>query len=305
MQNPAELKKFSLEDKKTFDKAYSKLEFPLAEHSFSWLYIWDGSDTDTAWTEINGNLCLFCTFEGSRNVWGPVLPGNKLKETLKICFEICEEYNSEKGFKEKPKVTYIPEELKEKYENVGGYVLKEQNQDYIYNCINIIELKGDKYKSKRNLRNYFLKNYESKVEDYDKEVHFNDCLELLKRWEKRKLESIGNGDEDRLDYEVYANKKILELVNKLNVDGIVVYVDGKIEGYTFGEKTNERLFTVFFEKTNLDVKGLSVYVYSEFLKRMDCKVVNAGEDWGVEYLKKIKMSYHPSQIRKSYMLQKK
>ena len=303
MQNPAELKKFSLEDKKTFDKAYSNLEFPLAEHSFSWLYIWDGPDTDTVWTEINGNLCLFCTFEGSRNVWGPVLPGNKFKETLEICFDICDKYNSEKGFKGKPTAKYIPEELKKKYEKVDGYVLEEQNQDYIYNCKDIIELKGDKYKSKRNLRNYFLKNYESKIEDYDKKIHFNDCLELLKIWEKQKLETISKVDEDKLDYEIYANKKILELANKLSVKGIVVYVEGKIEGYTFGEKSG-KICTDFFEKTNLDIKGLSVFIYGEFLKRMNCEIVNAGEDWGVEYLKKIKMSYHPLQIRKSYMLQK-
>lgn len=298
------MNKFSLKYKTIFDETYGKLKFPLAEHNFSSLYIWDSNYTDTKWTEMNGNLCLFVTFEGSRHIWGPVLPGKKLNETLKICFDICKKYNSEKGIKGKPTVTYIPEELKEDYEKIEGYVLKEQNQDYIYNCKDIIELKGDKYKSKRNLRNYFLKNYEFKVEDYNKDKHLNDCLDLLKTWEKQKLESINKEDESKLDYEVYANKKILELSNELCVPGLVVYVNGKIEGYTFGEKSG-KICSIFFEKTNLEIKGLSVFIFGKLLKIFDCEYVNAGEDWDVDYLKNIKLSYHPKLIKKSYILRKR
>ena len=60
----------------------------------------------------------------------------------------------------------------------------------------------------------------------------------------------------------------------------------------------------FFEKTNLEIKGLSVFIYGKFLKRMGCEIVNAGEDWDVEYLKKIKLSYKPHLIKKSYLLEK-
>jgi len=297
------LNKFSLKDKKVFDDAYSKLKFPLAEHSFSWIYLWDSCYKDIEWKKINGNVCLFLTFEDKRYVWGPILPGNKLNETLNECFKLCEEYNSKNSIKKKPALMYIPEELKKEYEKIEGFEIKEQNQDYAYKCEDIIELKGDKYKSKRNLRNYFLKNYKFDVEDYKKEKHFNECLNLLKTWEKQKSESISKEDKDKLDYDIYANKKILELANKLSVNGIVVYVNGKIEGYTFGEKNNN-ICVDFFEKTNLEIKGLPVYIYGEFLKRMGCEIVNAGEDWDIGYLKKIKLSYKPHLIKKSYTLEK-
>ena len=62
--------------------------------------------------------------------------------------------------------------------------------------------------------------------------------------------------------------------------------------------------TDFFEKTNLDIKGLSVFIYGELLKIFKGDFVNAGEDWGIDYLRTIKLSYHPLMIRKSYTLEK-
>ena len=84
----------------------------------------------------------------------------------------------------------------------------------------------------------------------------------------------------------------------------IVYVDDKIQGYTFGEQTNKNMCTDFFEKTNLDIKGLSVFIYGELLKIFEGNLVNAGEDWGVDYLRTIKLSSHPIMIRKSYTLEK-
>ncbi|MAE43171.1 hypothetical protein CMO93_05345 [Candidatus Woesearchaeota archaeon] len=303
MQNLVELKKFSLDDKESFDKAYSSLKFPLAEHSFSWIYLWDGCYKDIKWTMVNGNLCLFLTFEGNRHVWGPALPGNKLSDTIKICFEICEEYNKDNSINNTA-VMYIPEELKEKYSKLDGFELKEQNRDYIYKRKDIMELKGDKYKSKRNLKNYFIKNYKYKVEKYEKGKHMNGCIELLDKWKKQKLSVVKKKHHESLDDEYDANLKVLELAERFSLKGIVVHVDDKIEGYTFGEQTNKDTCTDFFEKTNLNIKGLSVLIYGELLKLFECEFVNSGEDWDIDYLRKIKMSYHPLQIRKSYMLER-
>ena len=144
------MKQFSLEDKERFDKVYALLEFPLGEHSFNWIYLWDFCYKDIEWAEINENLCLFLTFEGNRYIWGPVLPGNKLKDTLRKCFSLCENYNVNNKISKKSAVMYIPEELREIYDSLEGFELKEQNQDYIYKVKDIIELRGEKYKDKRN-----------------------------------------------------------------------------------------------------------------------------------------------------------
>ncbi len=296
------MKKFTPEHKKTFDEAYSSLEFPLAEHSFSWIYIWESCYKDIEWTEINGNLCLFLTFEGTRYVWGPVLPGNKLAETMTECFSLCDKHNSANG--KKTAAMYIPEELKETYSFLKGFELQRQNSDYIYKTSDIITLGGREYKDKRNKRNFFIKNYNHAVEDYSSAKHKQGCENLLQRWKKQKLPLVSGEDAEKVEEEARINNKAFELAETLGITGMVVLVDGKIEGYIFGERTNKKICTMFFGKSNLEIKGLSQFIYGEFLKRnfSGTELVNDGEDWGVGYLEHGKLSYNPEIIKKSHML---
>jgi len=297
--------KFSLEDKKVFDKAYSSLKFPLSEHSFAWIYLWDSCYKDIEWEMINENLCLFLTFEGNRYVWGPVLPGSKLGETLSKCFSLCENYNVNNRIMKKPAVMYIPEELKEQYASLEGFELKEQNQDYIYKTKDIIELKGEPYKDKRNKRNFFIKNYKFVVEEYSAKRK-DGCIDLLERWKRQKGAVVEERDREKWEAELDANRKVLDYAEQFGLKGMVVLVDGRIEGLIFGESTNERVCTMFFGKTSLEIKGLSQFIYGEFLKRFfsDCEFVNDMEDWEVNYLEHSKLSYKPEMVKKSYMLVK-
>ncbi len=298
------MKKFTLECKKIFDEAYGSLEFPLAEHSFSWIYTWESFYRDIEWAEINGNLCLFLTFEGARCVWGPVLPGKKLEDTLRKCFSLCDNYNASRGTGKKAAAMYIPEELKEGYSSLEGFELKRQNTDYVYKIRDVIELAGREYKDKRNKRNFFMKNCKYSAEDYSAAKHRRGCESLLQRWKKQKLPSLSGEDAEKLEEEARINSRALELAEPLGMKGMVVLVDGKVEGYIFGERTNKRICTLFFGKSNLGIKGLSQFIYGEFLKRnfSDAELVNDGEDWGVSYLEHGKLSYNPEIIRKSYML---
>lgn len=294
------LKPLTLQDKAIFEEAYSKLKFPLAEHSFTWIHLWKDCYKDMEWANINSNLCLFITFEGVRHIWGPPLPGNKLDETLKACFDICKEYNQ--GGKQ-ASVLYIPEEIKKNFENIKGYKLSEQNQDYIYKREDIIDLKGDKYKSQRNLRNRFLKNHDHKVESYDKVKHKDECEKLLKTWLDHKTQTSTEEHKGKLQFEYDANLRVLENEEGFDLKGIVVYANGEIKGYSFGEQSSESVCTDLFEKTDPKVKGLSQFIYGELLKQLSGEYVNAGEDWDVPYLQNTKNSYKPTALNKIYMLE--
>ena len=81
--------KLILEDQKKFDEAYKNLKIPLGDNNFASIYVLQPHYKDVEWLEINGNLCVFLTCEGQRCVWGPILPGKKLQDTLKKSFEIC------------------------------------------------------------------------------------------------------------------------------------------------------------------------------------------------------------------------
>ena len=298
------MQSFSLENKENFDRAYSLLDFPLGEHSFAFLYLWDSCYKDVEWKTINGNLCLFITFEGNRYVWGPVLPGNKLGETLSKCFSLCENYNVNHSKTKKPAVMYIPEELRKEYSSLDGFDLKEQNKDYIYETEEIIKLGGRGFKDKRNKRNFFTKNYSFVSKEYSAKKHKDGCVDLLQRWIKQK--KVTNSDKEKFEAEIAANKRVFALAETLGIKGMVVLVDGKVEGYIFGQRTNGKICTMFFGKTNLEIKGLSQFIYGEFLSRFfsECELVNDMEDWGVSSLEHSKLSFNPEMIKKSYMLVK-
>lgn len=301
------LQKVGPETKEAFEKAYAKLKFPLAEHNLSWILLWDSCYKDMEWAEINGNFCLFITFDGKRRVWGPPLPGNRLPETISECFSICEEYGKRHGTSEKPELLYIPEELKEAYLQLTGFALSEQGQDYVYDAEDIITLKGNKYKDKRNKRNYFVSNHDFSVEDYEKGKHREGCAQLLESWRMQREPTATPEDREKLAYDAAANLKVFQSADELNIPGMVVKVNGKIEGYIFGQKIKPELCTLFLGKTNLKVKGLSQFIFGEFLKRRfpEAKYANDGEDWDVEYLQHAKESYNPAMVKKSYKLTKK
>ena len=126
-------------------------------------------------------------------------------------------------------------------------------------------------------------------------------MSLLQRWALQK-DDVNGEDREKLESEAEANRSCLENAHWLKVNGLVVTVDGTVQGYTFGKHSNNDVFTVFFEKTNPMIRGLSVFIFSEFAKQSGCKLINAGEDWDVGYLKESKMSYHPHIIHKSYSL---
>ena len=95
------MQNLTLEDKEKFDNAYKNLKVPLGDNNFASVYLLDGCYKDVQWSEINGNLCLFLTFEGQRSIWGPVLPGKRLKDTLRKCFRMCESFSIKKNLKKK------------------------------------------------------------------------------------------------------------------------------------------------------------------------------------------------------------
>jgi hypothetical protein len=60
------------------------------------------------------------------------------------------------------------------------------------------------------------------------------------------------------------------------------------------------------EKTNPALNGASAFIFREFAKHWsEYRFVNAQDDFGVDYLKSVKLSYHPVRLLKGYCLEKK
>jgi hypothetical protein len=165
--------------------------------------------------------------------------------------------------------------------------------EYIYKRADLIELKGDQFKSKRSAINYFTKNYKHKYRPFEEDDIFN-CLVLYREWARHRL-SRRDDDYYRLLMEdsYISQKKALMNFKALDMRGFVVEIDGKIEGYTLGYPLNENIFVVLFEITNPNIKGLPQFIFKNFLSSLNNAYINTLSDSGLENLKRTKESYRP------------
>jgi uncharacterized protein len=265
MQQTITLNPLTAQHKNIFDSAYAMLPVPLAEHSFSWLQLWDFVYHDMQWARIHGNLCLFLTVENNRYVWGPPIGGTHLRETIAECFRICDEYNGEHAFTGQAQVTYIPEELLAEYQALPGYRLTYQNQDYIYRAADLLQMPGKAYKDKRNLIKSLLAKHPIRSEVFDSS-HAEACLTFLGRWYDMKKDVVPEQDAEKLLYDVKATEKAIRFAEHYGFKGLVVFSGDDVQGFTFGERISPQLCSVTFEKTNPAIKGLAPYIFQQFVK---------------------------------------
>lgn len=298
------LKRISLSDKKEFI-VFTNLQQPLSDLSFTVMFIWNPVN-EVRWKKINDNLCVFSEDDDTLTLWGPPIGGTKIQETVDECFQIMDDYNDKNSLTKKPSIGYIPQELFETFNGLSGHRLKEQSRDYIYLSKDLIRLEGKQYKNKRNAINNLLKHHDVRIEKFSKK-HVADCLEVLNQWLARKKKKVSGDFLTKLEQEAAATANALHLSPQLNLQGMVVFVDEKLEAFTFGEALTKKMCSIIIEKTNLSITGLPQYVFREFVSRFwsSYKYVNAGEDWGVAYLRKTKELYRPHRTIKSYSLVRK
>ena len=79
-----------------------------------------------------------------------------------------------------------------------------------------------------------------------------------------------------------------------------------VQGFTFGEHAGADQSSITIEKTDLAIKGLAQFIFSEFcrLHWADRPFVNVGDDWGLESLAWTKQSYRPVKMLRKYALRK-
>ncbi len=304
----AELQRIRLEDKGLFRDFFQNVKEPLADTTFAMRYIWSVPLRHT-WTMINGNLCVFGFLKDKYLVWGPPVGGGNLPGTISSCFEIVEKLNSSHGINAKPCAIYIPECLKPDYEAVAekmGWAFQYWTQDYIYRTKDLIELKGSEFESKRHKVNFFMKNYSCEVEEFDAGKHAEGCIRLVELWGEQKNEADDGSWRYELESETEVAKTLLKSASALDAKGIVLKIDGNIVGVSLGEQLAPNMCSNIIEKTSPAVNGAAQFIFREFARLWSgCEFLNAQDDFGVDYLKRVKLSYHPARLLASYCLEKK
>jgi hypothetical protein len=298
-------------DRQAIEPFFSSLAQPLSDYTFSQLYTWRNS-LHILWTILHGNLCVFANGSDDLTMLMPPIGDSLSEQALAAAFELMDDYNAAEGVPGRSRVEYASEELLARISS-GDRTIAPMGADYVYDVQSMIDLAGAKLASKRQAKNRFLRNYEHCVEQYQPALHQEECHALLESWKVRQDERHEIEDDStflKRKKETAAANLTLSCAPELGIQGMVVRVKTSggwpIAGFTFGEVLGGGQSSIIIEKTDLAVKGLAQFIFSEFCRQYwaDRLLVNVGDDWGLESLSWTKNSYRPVKMLRKYCLRK-
>jgi hypothetical protein len=291
-----------LEQKNVIQTYLQNRRSPLSIYHFANLFSWkEVYEFDTRL--IDNCLCIFMRDEIGSFMYLPPI-GPIKSSVIKKCFMLMNEINGGS------RVSRI--------ENVGDaelrffppehYNIYPKAYEYIYLREDIANYEGNAFKSKRNAYNCCVKNYNCRYEPYHSGLA-EECMALFDVWAaERTCRYEDNLFRSMVQDSRSVNQLYLQNYEKLDMVGRVVYVDDKIQAYTFGYELSPQMFCVVIETANLNIKGLPAYIFREFCSDPQTSkyaFVNVMDDYGAPNLTATKLSFNPCVMLRLYNIEKK
>ncbi len=304
------LRPVTLADRNMFESYFSTLQAPLSDYTFSQLFTWRNS-LHIAWKLIRNHLCIFANGSSDLTLLMPPIGDGQSSAALAEAFELMDAYNASAGVPANSRIEYASDELLARFD-ATRLNIHPMGTDYVYDTRRMIDLAGGDLSSKRQAKNRFIRNYQHHVETYDAARHFNECVALLHSWTRHQDEHhtadapIGTIKRHK---ESLACELSLRYAAELGLRGMVLHVNNpagqsSIRGFTFGESLGHEQNSIVIEKTDLELKGMAQFIFSEFCERFwaNKPYINVGDDWGLETLAWTKRSYRPVKLLQKYVL---
>ncbi|MDD5208003.1 MAG: phosphatidylglycerol lysyltransferase domain-containing protein [Elusimicrobiales bacterium] len=291
------------EDYPALKKYFEKHRYPLCEYSLASIIVWNRCLYEVSW-KLDGDLLLIAETDieppAAKRLLMPVpcpfrdIPPAELADIAKRSRHT--------------RYYYVPQDYFEK--NKAGledfFTAAEQPgyMDYLYNTGDLAGLPGHKYAKKRNLVAQFCKQTAAvrKVEvEALKPANNAACLALLDRWAH---DPEAGAQLDMLNCERKAIMNGLKHFDLLELNGVLVKVDGEIAGFAFGSRLSEGVFVLNFEKALDSYKGIYQFLDKELALSLPHRYsfINKESDLCKPGLAKTKESYYPAFKTKSYTL---
>lgn len=167
-------------------------------------------------------------------------------------------------------------------------------REYLYNIEQFTHFSGKKMEKKRNHLNFFMNHYGS----YEMEIldgsQTNELIEFNDKF------NLYHKQGDTFDYESTAIGEAIANYKKYPFFGLLIRYQGEIIGYTFGETSGDT-FVIHAEKGNIEFRGVYQALASLLSREIETrfpnvKYLNREDDMDNEYLRKSKLSYHPTKF---------
>jgi hypothetical protein len=292
-------KKITIEDREIIREYVSKTKHKACDYSVANLVLW-ANVYGTEFAVDNG--MLFIKFESDGNVYFTFPMGDG---DLKAAFVWMQDYCKEQGIEFKMSIVEpeMFERIEETFPGVYDIVYMRDNADYVYNMEDLKNLSGKRYHGKKNHVNKFLKTQENWSYEQITDENTMETVAMVTEW------CVQNGcceDKDKAA-EICVLIQGLKYRKELNLIGGLIRADGRVIAMTMGEKSDDDMFIVHFEKAFADIDGAFPIINQQFVTNElgSFKFVNREEDLGVEGLRKAKESYHPAfMAEKGYLVRK-
>ena len=292
-----QLKAISLELKTDMEKIFRTENSSSADYCYGNIYMWDKRYKQKSAiaggrliTHIGGMEDEYFSFPvGS----GDIVPA----------FDEMRGYCREKSIR--LKVCGITEEhralMEEAFPNQFSYTPARDNFDYLYPIEKLMSYPGKHLHAKKNHCNKFEKENEWSFSPITSEL-LPACAAMLDEWSAKEAERLDGS----IEYEHEAILRGFEHFDELNLEGGVLYANGKIVGFAMGERLSDNCFCEHFEKAYTDIPGAYPMVCREFAKLVkqkhsNIRYVNREDDLGSPSLRKSKLSYQPERLLEKYV----
>ena len=299
---------FTTDIKPLFEIYQRRSRVPLSDYSFANNIIWL-SQKSGFYQIIEDCFCLFClTGDGLTMPLPPLGAPERQYAALAACFEIMDGYNAtpylgKVEFVYRDFLQAMPLALEDDtvFPTVsdGAWLVERSLPDYIYSTSDLIELKGNAYKTKRSEINQFRRIHPDHHMETLVPQHWDGIRELVNTWLQNRLKYLPPTDIANFlctaELERTAINRALEHYEHLQLEGLCLFIGDRLEGFTFAERITPDVASVLVEKTNFMIPGAAQYLFRELAKTYtDCTYINVGDDLGLENLRKVKMSYRPA-----------
>ncbi|KYK27293.1 hypothetical protein AYK20_08200 [Thermoplasmatales archaeon SG8-52-1] len=291
-----DFKPIKLEDKNLFDNHYSKYPPMHSDNLFTTMISWmDYSNYQYAY--LNDDLIIFTNIN---NIIQFRLPSGKFnKEVVQQVFQLAKKEGSDSP------IGLIDNEMKNQILKIWpglDFIQDRKYYDYVYLASNLADLSGSDYSKIRNRLNKFISKYNYTIEKITEE-NMAEVGNFLKRWCLWK-----DCDSDiLLENEKKAILYSMSHFFELNLSGIAVLINGKIEAIAVFEKMSPDTAVVHYEKGSPDYDGIYKAINQETAKilQKDFKYINRQSDMDLPGLRKAKMSYRPYRMIEVSHIEKK
>ncbi|MEZ4448806.1 MAG: phosphatidylglycerol lysyltransferase domain-containing protein [Nannocystaceae bacterium] len=286
-----------------FRRCFEEAQIPLSDYSFANNVVWQ-SHRRLLYTVVEGCVCLLSLRGGVLSMWLPPLgPDDRAVEAMDACIALMIEHNAPTaGFE----IACVHEGLLEAFYGAtawrDAYAVIANPPDYLYSTSELIELRGNAYKSKRNDINQLLRAHADVRLDALGPEHQGEVAELCELWLAQRRIDEGSLDELALE-ESHAILYAVDHMDALGLTGLRLLVDGRTEAFILGERLLPDVGHVLFEKSNRDRRGAAQLIFREYCRTLGgCARINTGDALGSDGLARNKESYRPLALGRKFTI---